>query len=40
LIEHSRRRHLKLRPRLEAFDVSVDTAADAPRVSQFLSPGV
>ena len=40
LIEHSRRRHLKLRPHLEALDASVDTAADAPRVSQFLSPGV
>jgi radical SAM superfamily enzyme YgiQ (UPF0313 family) len=40
LIEHSRRRHLKLRTRLEAMDASVDTAADAPGVSQYLSPGV
>jgi radical SAM superfamily enzyme YgiQ (UPF0313 family) len=40
LIEHSRRRHLKLRTRLEALDASVDTAADAPGVSQYLSPGV
>ena len=36
LIEHSRRRHLKLRPRLEALDLQA-----APiRARQWLSPGV
>jgi hypothetical protein len=37
LIEHSRRRHLKLRPRLESIDA--DDVASV-RASQCVSPGV
>ncbi|HMD72663.1 MAG TPA: radical SAM protein [Steroidobacteraceae bacterium] len=40
LIEHSRRRHLRLRPRLEALDHAADTNADGLRARQYLSPGV
>src|SRR5688572_24387824 len=40
LIEHSRRRHLKLRPHLEALDLH-DAASEAfSRASQCVSPGV
>ena len=39
LIEHSRRRHLKLRSRLEIIDTG-DSAALAARASQCVSPGV
>jgi radical SAM superfamily enzyme YgiQ (UPF0313 family) len=40
LIEHSRRRHLKLRPRLEAVDLAVDAAGAHSRASHCVSPGV
>jgi radical SAM superfamily enzyme YgiQ (UPF0313 family) len=40
LIEHSRRRHLKLRPHLETLDANKSCAASGPRLSQYLSPGV
>ncbi len=39
LIEHSRRRHLKLRPRLESQPLTDDRARD-PRASHCVSPGV
>jgi len=40
LIEHSRRRHLKLRPRLEALGRADETLNDAGRASPFVSAGV
>jgi radical SAM superfamily enzyme YgiQ (UPF0313 family) len=40
LIEHSRRRHLRLRPRLEALDPARDIDAGDLRARQYLSPGV
>jgi hypothetical protein len=39
LIEHSRRRHLQLRPKLEALSL-VDESIGAARASQCVSPGV
>lgn len=42
LIEHSRRRHLKLRPRLQALDPTpgASPTAAATRANQWISPGV
>jgi radical SAM superfamily enzyme YgiQ (UPF0313 family) len=40
LIEHSRRRHLKLRAHLEMLDANKSSAASGPGLSQYISPGV
>ena len=40
LIEHSRRRHLRLRPTLEALDAADAAEQGAARASQYVSPGV
>jgi radical SAM superfamily enzyme YgiQ (UPF0313 family) len=40
LIEHSRRRHLKLRPQLEATSLEDAATATSARASQCVSPGV
>ena len=40
LIEHSRRRHLRLRRRLQALEFTAVTPAAAARASHWVSPGV
>jgi radical SAM superfamily enzyme YgiQ (UPF0313 family) len=40
LIEHSRRRHLKLRPQLERLGIADESQADELRASQVVSAGV
>jgi radical SAM superfamily enzyme YgiQ (UPF0313 family) len=40
LIEHSRRRHLTLRPHLETLGANESSAASGPGLSQYVSPGV
>jgi len=40
LIEHSRRRHLRLRPHLEALPLALESRAAMARASHCVSPGV